>query len=373
VRSRLSLLRAAFAGTAALAVLAATGGPAVADKTRDRQWYLTALDVAKAHRLTRGEGVTVALIDTGVDAKHRDLAGAILPGEDLYEYPEGDGTGRYDLLGHGTQMAGVIAARGHGSSDGILGLAPAAKILPVRVIDIGFGDADTIAKAISYAVAHHAGVINMSFGGSDDPYLHDAIRQAQAADVVLVAAAGNRGAAGNNYPGRYPEVLTVGADDEHGKIAARSVQGPQVDLVAPGVHIATTGTNSSGYFLGSGTSEATAVVSGAAALIRARYPKLSAAEVVHRLTATATDAGPAGRDDTYGYGRLNLIAALTADVPVQAAASSSARPDEVAASRPTSDASGSRTGLAVAVAAGAAAAALLIGLAVLVRRRNRAR
>lgn len=371
MRSRLSLFRAVFAGASALAVLAATGGPAVADATRNRQWYLSALDVAEAHRVTRGDGVTVALIDTGVDAGHRDLAGAVLAGEDLYEYPEGDGSGRYDLLGHGTHMAGIIAARGHGNTDGILGLAPAATILPVRAINSGFGNSDTIAKAINYAVAHHASVINMSFGGSDDTYLHDAIREAQAADVVLVAAAGNRGAAGDNYPGKYPEVLTVGADDQNGNVATLSVRGPQVDLVAPGVDIATTGTNSSGYSLGSGTSEATAVVSGAAALIRAKYPQLSAAEVMHRLTATATDAGPAGRDDTYGYGRLNLIAALTANVPIQATASTSARPDGGAAPPLNSDASSSRTGPAVAAIAGAVA--FLIGLAVIVRRRNRAR
>ena len=316
-------LRAFGAGAAAVAMVAVSAGPAAADSNRDRQWYLSTLEVAKAQRISTGAGVTVAVIDTGVAAKHRDLAGAVLPGEDLYIYKAGDGTGRTDLDGHGTGMAGVIAGRGHGHGDGILGLAPKAKILPIRVVNNSFIMSGEIAKAIDYAVAHHAGVVNMSFVmGADTPVL-DAIKKAQAADIVLVAGAGNRDApGGGRYPGAYPEVLTVGAVGRNGKIASLSVTGPQVDLVAPGVGIASTGINASGYTLGTGTSDATAIVSGAAALIRAKYPELTAAEVVHRLTATATDAGPKGRDDTYGYGRLNLVKALTADVPAATTAPS---------------------------------------------------
>jgi type VII secretion-associated serine protease mycosin len=314
-------LRALVAGAAALTLIAVSSGPALADSTRDRQWYLSTLEVAKAHQISQGTGITVALIDTGVAAKHRDLAGAVLPGEDLYSYKAGDGTGREDRLGHGTTMAGIIAGRGHGDGDGILGVAPKAKVLPIRVIDNGFLSSGDIAKAIDYAVAHHVGVINMSFGTSADTPILDAIQKAQAADVVLVASSGNRGAVSGIYPGAYPQVLTVGAVGRNGKIASLSVTGPQVDIVAPGVDIASTGIRASGYNVGSGTSEATAIVSGAAALIRAEYPDLSAAEVVHRLTATATDSGPKGRDDSYGYGRLNLVKALTAAVPATATAS----------------------------------------------------
>jgi subtilisin family serine protease len=169
-------------------------------------------------------------------------------------------------------------------------------------------------KAIDFAISKHAGVINMSFGMGDDPVVHDAIRKALAANIVVVAASGNRGEPVGSYPGKYPEVLTVGAYGHDEKVASFSVTGPQVDLVAPGVDIVTPANHASGYFKSQGTSEATAIVSGAAALLRARFPDQSAAEVVHRLTATSTDAGPKGRDDSYGYGRLNLVEALTADV-----------------------------------------------------------
>jgi type VII secretion-associated serine protease mycosin len=341
-------LRALFAGAAAFALVAVSSGAAVADSTRDRQWYLSTLDVTKAHRISKGAGVTIALIDTGVDAKHRDLAGAVLPGTDLYPYKEGDGTGRNDVLGHGTDMAGIIAGRGHGDGAGILGVAPRAKILPIRVIDVGFQSTGYIGEAIDYAVAHHVGVINMSFTGSDDTPISDAIRKARAADIVLVAGSGNRStAAAGIYPGAYPEVLTVGAVGKNGKIASLSITGPQVDLVAPGVDIASTGINASGYNLSDGTSDATAIVSGAAALIRAKYPDLSATEVVHRLTATATDAGPKGRDDTYGFGRLNLVKALTADVPPTAAPSKPNRATTAAAPVATST-SGPPAGLLIA-------------------------
>jgi type VII secretion-associated serine protease mycosin len=365
------VVRVVVAGAAALALVAISAGPALADSTRDRQWYLSALDVARAHQISEGAGVTVALIDTGVDAKHRDLAGAVLPGADLYSYQEGDGTGRNDIDGHGTTMAGIIAGRGHGAGDrsGILGLAPQAKILPIRVLTNGFLIYSNLTKAIDYAVAHHVRVINMSYGGRDDSVTHDAIRKALAADIVVVAAAGNRGAPGGDYPGAYPEVLTVGSIDKNGKISPTSVTGPQVDIVAPGVGIATTGINASGYALGTGTSEATAVVSGAAALIRAKYPDLSAAEVVHRLTATATDAGAKGRDDTYGYGRLDLVKALTADVPPAATPSASpSRSKPVTATPVESD----RTPVIAAVVIGVLVIALIgaVIVAVVVRRRN---
>ncbi len=315
---RCNTVRAVLAVVIAAGTVVFCSPAAFADSIRDRQWYLSTLDIARVHQLSQGAGVTVGLIDTGVDAKHPDLAGAVLPGLDLHDYKAGDGTGRNDVLGHGTEMAGIIAGRGHGDghADGILGIAPEAKILPVRVIDNGFLGSGYIGKAIDYAVAHHVGVMNMSFSGDDDTPIRDAIKKAQAADIVLVAGSGNRNQASSGpFPGAFPEVLSVGAVDQTGKIWADSITGPQLDIVAPGVNMASTGIVSTGYSLTTGTSDATAIVSGAAALIRAKYPNLSAAEVMHRLTATATDAGAPGRDDTYGYGRLNLIKALTADVP----------------------------------------------------------
>jgi type VII secretion-associated serine protease mycosin len=316
--------RVAAGGGVVLLVVAGTATPVQADAIRDRQWYLPALRVAKAHQITRGAGVTVALIDTGVNAHHRDLAGAVLPGVDLLAYSEGDGTGRDDPAGHGTAMAGIIAGRGHGTSGGVLGMAPAAKILTIRALATGFSDSIVFTKAIDYAIAHHASVINMSFSAGGDSYLQAAIRRAQAADVVLVASAGNNNAPGDRYPGLYPEVLTVGAVGKDETIDPVSVTGSQVDLVAPGADIMSTATDG-GYHANTGTSDATAVVSGAAALIRAEYPDLNAVDVVHRLTTTATDAGAPGRDDTYGYGRLNLIAALTTQIPATTTSATTAQ------------------------------------------------
>ncbi|MFI7597470.1 type VII secretion-associated serine protease mycosin [Actinoplanes sp. NPDC049681] len=342
---------------AAAGLVGSTATPAAADSIRDRQWYLKALEVSRAHGLSEGRGVTVAVIDTGVDVRHRDLAGAVLPGLDVY--PNAKGDGREDLAGHGTEMAGIIAARGHSTSDGVLGIAPAAKILPIRAPIDGYASSGYMREAVAFAKKRGAGVINMSFGTSDDVPLRDAIRAAQAADIVLVAASGNKDAAGDDYPGKYPEVLTVGATDRNGKVAEFSVTGSQVDITAPGVDIATTGIYESGYQLGSGTSQAAALVSGAAALMRAKYPDLSAAEVVHRLTATATDAGAPGRDDSYGYGRLNLLKALTADVPPLATASPST--DRHPAPAKPAAAEQTRRTSPLVFAAGAAVVVLLIG------------
>jgi type VII secretion-associated serine protease mycosin len=316
--------------TVAVAMVTATGMPALADATRDRQWYLTDLKVAQAQKITKGEGVVVALVDSGVDPDHPDLAGALLPGLSTVESNLSGRKGTDDVDGHGTAMAGIIAGRGHGSGAGVLGMAPAAKILPIATGGTGLKPSSYIAKAVDFAIQKHAAVINMSFGGADDETLHAAIRKAQAADIVVVAAAGNDDAVGNSagqFPGRYPEVLAVGAYGKDRKIASISITGPHVDLVAPGDQIQSTAMGDGGYEITTGTSDATAIVSGAAALVRAKYPNLSAAEVVHRLTATADDAGPVGRDDTYGYGLLNVVEALTADVaPLPAGGASEAGP-----------------------------------------------
>lgn len=312
-------------------VVAAT--PAYADTTRDRQWYLGDLKIAEAQRITKGAGVTVALIDSGVDSHHPDLAGAVLPGLDTTDSNLSRRSGTEDVDGHGTAMAGLIAGRGHGSGAGVLGIAPAAKLLPIATGGTGLSSSAYMTKAVDFAIQQHAGVINMSFGRGDDPTLHKAIRKAAAADIVLVAAAGNDSALGNaagQFPGRYPEVLAVGAYGKDRKIAPISITGPHVGLAAPGDQIISTAMGNGGYEVTTGTSDATAIVSGAAALVRAKYPNLSAAEVVHRLTATADDAGPVGRDDTYGYGLLNVVEALTADVaPLPAGGASGAGPRAV--------------------------------------------
>ncbi len=334
--------RQMLAGVAALAIVLTSALPARADAPRNRQWYLKALKVAEAQRITKGAGVVVAVLDTGVEAGHPDLKGAVLPG--INTVREG-AKGNADTEGHGTGMAGIIAARGRGGERGLIGIAPAARILPIRPAD----DPIFAADGLRYAAANGAKVINMSFGVGSSDRLREAVQVALAADMVLVASAGNTGDTDNNvdYPGGYPQVLTVGATDRTGKIAKFSQHGPQVDIVAPGTDIYTAGLGGA-YREGFGTSNAAAVVSGAAALIRAEYPDLTAAQVVERLTSTAVDRGDPGRDDYYGYGELDLIAALTAPAPAQSAAP---RVTDAAAAAPTArdrDAAGGVPPLALA-------------------------
>ena len=321
-------MRAVFASLVAVGLVLGGAAPARADATRSSEWYLSTLKVAEAHRITKGAGVIVAVVDQGVSTRHPDLKGAVLSGRDTVA---GEDNGHLDPDGHGTAMAGLIAARGRGGS-GLLGIAPEAKILPVRPSN----DTTFAAEGIRWAASHGAKVINMSFaiGGSEN--LQAAVKEAAAADVVLVGAVGNTGDKGNavEYPVGYPEVLGVGAVDKKGKVAAFSQHGAQVDIVAPGVDIPTVYVT--GYHTSQGTSDAAAIVSGAAALVRAKYPDLTAAEVVQRLTSTAVDKGDKGRDDYYGSGQLDLLAALTALAPV-ASASAPAVDEPVATPAATAD------------------------------------
>lgn len=294
--------------------LLSTSSPAFADATRDSQWHLSALQAAQAQKTSKGAGILVAVVDTGVSQSHIDLTGNVLPGLDFNI----KGTkGWVDHDGHGTAMAGLIAAHGHGLSNsaGALGIAPAAKIFPVRVLKDQDRSSSDIPQAIDAAVEHGAKVISMSFSTTDSPLLRRSVSDALKSNVVLVAAAGNRpDDVFVQYPARYPGVIAVGASGSDGNIAPISTTGDQVVLTAPGTKIVST-SRTGAYQQQSGTSEATAIVAGAAALVRSRFPDLSAVEVVRRLTVTATDKGAPGRDPDYGFGELNLVAALTADVP----------------------------------------------------------
>ncbi|WBC18182.1 S8 family serine peptidase [Micromonospora sp. WMMA1998] len=285
-------------------------GPA---RVRGDQWHLDYLRVPAAHRLSEGQGVVVAVPDTGVEP-HPDLRRNLLAGEDVI--PGGTGNGQSDTNSHGTGMAGLIAAHGQPKNLGALGVAPLAKILPI--LDTppdGLGQPDDLAASIEFAVARHADIISVSAASMPTPRLQAAVRAAVQANIIVVAAAGNSPRESVvSYPASEPGVVAVGGVDRTGNHADFSVSGPEVDVVAPAVDIYSTSTNGR-YRRSSGTSDATAIVAGAAALIRSKYPNLPAVEVAHRLTATAVDKGPPGRDDQYGYGVIDLVAALTADVP----------------------------------------------------------
>jgi type VII secretion-associated serine protease mycosin len=281
-----------------------------ADRIRNDQWHLPFINIGNAHKHSLGEGTTVAIVDTGT-SPHRDLRNNLLPGIDVIT----GGNGQQDTNSHGTSMAGLIAAHGKGK-DGALGIAPHSRIIPIRIAtEDGRGTPDDVAAGINWATDRRASVISVSYTGASSARLRTAVDRAIREGAVVVAAAGNRPEHLNvGFPAAYDGVLAVGAVGRDGEHAELSVTGEAVAIAAPGVDIYSTSTNNN-YSKGSGTSAATAIVAGAAALVRSKYPELSAHEVVHRLTATATDKGAPGRDEQYGYGVLNLVAALTADVP----------------------------------------------------------
>ena len=298
------------------------GSPAYADKIRDDQWHLKYLKIADAHRLSQGEGVIVAVVDGGVDNAHEDLRRNVLTGTDVVTGGNGNGFG--DLDGHGTGMAGLIAAHGHGANgaDGMLGIAPKAKILPIRIDttpDELTGSTDAFAIAVDYAIKRKAKIMSVSLSGMNGVVALEAVQKAQRAGILVVAGAGNKPddllVAG---PANLPGVLAVGATDQDGDLWARSTTGREVALAAPGVNIASTSrvdaAKNTKYRKGTGTSDSTAIVSGVAALVWSKYPDLTASEVAWRLTSTATDKGAPGRDQDYGYGIVNPVAALAPDV-----------------------------------------------------------
>jgi type VII secretion-associated serine protease mycosin len=369
----LAALVASMAGLLPIAPAHAAPQPDGASRVRGDQWHLRYLKVAEAHRISRGEGVTVAVPDTGVDP-HPDLAGNLLPGTDMIV--GGTGDGRQDRNSHGTGMAGLIAAHGRSNGTGAFGIAPRAKLLPIRIkLSNEQGDSDDLAAAIRYAVSDGADVISISFVAGPTNQLQRAVDMAVGANVIVVAGAGNQPRDQQvAYPASESGVIAVGGIDRTGKHAAVSVTGPEVDVVAPAVDIYSTSYEGK-YSKGTGTSSATAIVAGAAALIRAKYPYLPAEEVAHRLTATAIDKGPPGRDDEYGYGVIDLVAALTADVPpvgfgsATASAPADGAPATTAVAEPAGGPDDGATARGLATLGVIAAAG---GVYLVVRRRRRA-
>ncbi|GAA2367279.1 type VII secretion-associated serine protease mycosin [Dactylosporangium salmoneum] len=364
----MTLRRFALAIVAACLAATAFPAPAFADSIRDMQWHLRFLHIADAHKISQGEGVVVAVEDSGVDTTSPELASAVIPGKD---FGGNTGDGRYDIVGHGTAMAGLIAGRGKGGNNGVLGIAPKSTILPVQVskaLDVGGNPLD-LAKGIDYAVAQGAKVINISLDTSEAKEVKDAIQRAIDANVVVVAAAGNKPTYGSiTFPARMPGVIAVGAVDQQGERAAVSVAGAEMVLTAPGVDMVTTDLDGKAQS-GRGTSDAAAVVSGVVALVRAKYPQLSGPEVVHRLTATAQDKGEPGRDPVYGFGIVDPVKALTADVPP---ASPSASPQASAAPSSAGKAGGGNpAGVIAAISAAAVVVVFIAVLQILIRGRRR--
>ncbi|WP_406038466.1 S8 family serine peptidase [Micromonospora sp. NBC_00898] len=305
--------------TAGAGLLAGPAPARAADTVRGLQWYLDPLKIPQAHKLSRGKGVVVAVVDSGVYAAHPDLKGQVLPGKGLSADVAADGRSDPDAQkGHGTGMAGVIAGRGGGVMHE-LGIAPEAKILPVG---LGADDRNAdIAAGIRWAADHGADVINVSLANDSlKRELADAIRYALSKDAVVVAGAGNvdQGMVGVQAPASIPGVVAAGGTDRAGGLWTGSATGPELVLAAPGERIiapAPPTVSPNGYVVNDGTSLSTAIISGVAALVRSRYPDLDAANVVNRLIRTARDEGPSGRDPRFGFGVVDPLAALTRSVP----------------------------------------------------------
>ncbi|MEK9524597.1 type VII secretion-associated serine protease mycosin [Streptomyces venezuelae] len=316
----------------AFAVLPATITPAYADTIRARQWGLQALHTEEAWRTTRGEGITVAVLDTGVDAEHPDLAGSVLTGRDLIGF--GASRGDRAWARHGTAMAGIIAGHGHGpdGGDGVLGIAPDARILPVRVILESTDKArdkarkargTALADGIRWAADHGADVINMSLGDDSRSAHPDAgedaaVQYALAKGVSVVASAGNGGEKGDHisYPAAYPGVIAVTAVDRYGTHASFSTRRWYATVSAPGVDIAIADPDQR-YYEGWGTSAAAAFASGAVALVRSAHPDLTPAQVKRLLIDTARNRPEGGRSDAKGYGTVDPAAAIEAGVKIE--------------------------------------------------------
>jgi type VII secretion-associated serine protease mycosin len=282
-------------------------------------WSLVAIGAEAAWERSTGEGVTVAVIDTGVDEGHPDLANRVLGNLGLNLVEKGQRA--FDDHGHGTHVAGIIAGvRNNGI--GSAGVAPDAQIIPIRVIGAdGSGTSFDTAQAVLYAIRQKVRILNMSLGAADRSEVEaQAIRQAQASGVLVVAAAGNEAMAGNfpEYPASYPGVVSVAAVAPDFTRAPFSNYNSGVTLAAPGVDVFSTlptrfGTESPYGYL-SGTSMAAPFVSGVAALIQSRYPDWSAAMVRERLMRTARDLvvgndGP-GPDIFFGHGLVNASQAV---------------------------------------------------------------
>ena len=298
--------------------------PANADAIRDREYWLSDYGIRSAWNTTRGEGVTIAVIDTGIDGSHPDLAGAVSGGTDFSG--EGAATGQKPVGGsddssHGTMVASLLAGRGNGAS-GIIGVAPEADILSIS-IGVGDPDADSdqqIADAVLWAVDNGADVINMSLTRNTPDWPRswdDAFLYAMENDVVVVAAAGNRGSGTKavGAPATMPGVLTVaGVDRQEQASVNASSQGITIGVAAPSEELVGA-VPGGGYVIWNGTSGATPLVAGVVALVRAAHPDLDAANVINRLTATATPAGAKGVDPIYGFGLLDAARAVSASVP----------------------------------------------------------
>jgi subtilisin family serine protease len=323
----------ALAAVTAL-IMTADPAPARADTVRNAQmWVLDAIDAPAAWQVTKGQGVTVAVIDSGVNPDVSDLTGSVIPGPDLTGVGTPPSNPNWGM--HGTWMASLIAGHGHdGGGSGIMGVAPMAHVLSIRVItnsgDPGYARYERqpqarhqreLATAIKYAISHGADVISMSLGdGAPSLPVRLALQEALNHNIVILASSGNSGNAPGaraqghaplSFPADYPGVLSVAAVGQDGAPAGFSSDNLSVQVAAPGVQVPAQGQDG-GYWLVSGTSPACALAAGVAALIRSADPKLPPDLVREAITTTTSNRPRGGYDDEVGFGTVDAAAALAA-------------------------------------------------------------
>jgi subtilisin family serine protease len=304
----------------ATSLLVATPARAGTDPGRVQQWGLDRIDASAARG--RGAGIVVAVVDTGVDLTHIDLRGRLLPGTDIV----GHDSDPQDENGHGTHVAGIIAADA-GNGQGVVGVAPDAMVLPVRVLDAdGSGSIDDIVAGVHWAIDHGADVINLSIGESTQavmgPSLSQAVRDAWAAGVVPVVAAGNQYVLGSGFSDEPALVVSATTRDDTKPSYASGVGEARWGISAPGGEqpkLGTAGAILSTYWVAgqhdqyayqAGTSMAAPHVAGAVAVLLG--DGYTPQQAVDRLLATAKDIGAPGRDATFGVGLLDLGKATAA-------------------------------------------------------------
>ena len=292
-------------------------------------WGVQHIGADVAHnRNIRGAGVKVAVLDTGIDCTHPDLIDNCRGGYNFVEYfcptptnPQqmcSDPSNTFDdsWNSHGTNVAGIIAARGNGT--GVVGVAPEASLYALKVLDGGgFGLLSDILEGIDWSINNHMDIINISISGVDSQALKDACDAAYQAGVVIVAAAGNTNGNAVTYPAKYDSVIAVTATDQNDLRASLSAIGPELSLSAPGVNILSTAAGAR-YAALSGTSQAAPHVAGTAALLLSAGMKNSsytniAEEVRLRLQNTSKDLGDPGRDIIYGYGLVDAASAVASE------------------------------------------------------------
>jgi subtilisin family serine protease len=264
------------------------------------QYALAKLHLPEAQALARGRRVVVAVIDTEIDQAHPELAGTIADTYDALGTPT-------PMEAHGTGIAGAIAAHAR-----LLGAAPEVRILAVRALGGGKGSTFSIIKGLDWAVDHDARVINMSFAGPSDPALAHAVASAHAKGRILIAAVGNKGANSPPlFPAADPNVIAVTATDANDRLFEAANRGSHVAIAAPGVDILVPAPGSL-YVMSSGTSFASAFVSGVAALLAERKPDLSPDAAKNILMSTAHHLGPKPHDDQFGAGLMDANQAILA-------------------------------------------------------------